>query len=109
MPIGPNGERLPYPEDFGGGVPPELAALLGGAGAPQTEPEAAPASGPDILRQMLQSAAAYRDSEDDDEDLMEIEKVTSLIQGLLAKQAKEQDDMLMGKVTPRALRRATRS
>jgi hypothetical protein len=87
------------------GVPPELAALLGGGGDP-AEAEPAPSDPPDILRQMLELASDYRSVEEDDEDLLSIEKVTTLIQQLLAKQQKEADGMLQGKASPRAMRRA---
>lgn len=59
----------------------------------------------DILRQILQLADAYRQAEQDDEDLLQVEKVTSLVQQLLAKQQSERDGLLQGKYTPSALRR----
>jgi hypothetical protein len=101
LPLGPNGEQLPYPEQ----APPDLMAMLGGGSAEEPEPPADPS---ELLREMLSLASAYRDSEEDDEDLLVIEKVGTLIQQLLANQQKESDGMLQGKSSPRAMRRAYR-
>lgn len=115
MPIGPNGEQLPYPEDFQqAGLPPELAAVLGGMGSVPAQatnappPEAAPRSGPDILRQMLSLAAEYADSEDDDDDLLQIEQARTLLQRILAKQQKQQEAALGTSPALKGLARASR-
>ena len=116
MPIGPNGEALPYPEEMGE-APPGLAGLLGGgmggppdqiqvAGPAPAEEEEAPSAPSDILRDMLALAQQFRDGEEDDEDLLQIEKVTTLIQQLLANNQKEADGMMQGKMSPRGLRKA---
>jgi hypothetical protein len=110
VPIAPDGTPLPYPDQGGGGLPPELMALLGGGGQPPSEEESAPElpSGPDAIRQMIELAGSYQSSEQDEEDLLAIEKARTILQQLLAKQQKEQDGLLQGKATPGALRRATR-
>lgn len=110
MPIGPNGEALPYPDEappgfggmpFGVGGPPESIQVSPGGGE-----EEAPSAPADLLRDMLDLAAQYREGEDDDEDLLQIEKVTTLIQQLLANNQKESDQMIQGKMSPRGLRKA---
>lgn len=82
----PLGGLLPYPED--------------------EEEEAAPEQGVDILREMISLASAYAEVEQDDEDLLAIEKVRTLIQQLLARNQKESDQLLSGQMNPRALRKA---
>ena len=91
-------------------MPPELMAALQGM-SQQSDPmmgqagpqeDAAPA---DLIRQMLEIADRYRQVEQDDEDLFAMEKVRSDLQGLLAAQQKESDDLLQGKASPKALRR----
>lgn len=97
-------------------MPPELMALLQAAqqqeapspaGFPGPAPEQAGGdAGPaDVLRQILQLCDRYRQVEQDDVDLLEIEKISTQVQALLAAQAREQDDLLQGKASPRALRR----
>ena len=113
MPIGPNGEALPYPEDeaaMGDGVPPGLEGLLGGppesiqVSPPEEEgPSGDPAG---ILRDILDLCREYQNVEQDDEDLLQIEKVTTLLQQLLANNQKEADGMMQGKMSPRGLRKA---
>lgn len=89
-----------------GGAPPELMAMLGGGAPPQQQGPPAPADGQELLRQAIQVVRQYIESEQDDEDKLAGEKVTSLLQQILAKQAKEQDDLLQGKMSPRGLRQA---
>ena len=93
-------------------MPPELMALLQGAGQAGPEQQMAPPEQPsgggspsEVLRQILQLCDQYRQVEQDDIDLLEIEKISTQVQNLLANQAKEQDDLLQGKASPRALRR----
>lgn len=118
MPLLPDGTQLPYPGEgvmqgalqnasppgpmgFPSGIPPELMALLAGAGGQAAAP---PRDGSAMLREALQVIAAYQQVEVDDEDLLEAEEIRTRIQKLLAKQQKEQDGLLQGKVTPSALR-----
>ena len=75
----------------------------------QAGPSAPAPSGPDgqaLLRQAIATVRQYIDSEQDDEDKMAGEKVTSLLQQILAKQQKEQDGLLQGKMSPGAIRGA---
>ena len=58
------------------------------------------------MRQAIATVRQYIDSEQDDEDKMAGEKVTSLLQQILAKQQKEQDGLLQGKMSPGAIRGA---
>jgi hypothetical protein len=105
-------------------LPPDLMAALGGgagdpgAGAPTVGPDAGPAptsddssagggSTTDILQRMIDDARSYLEVEQDEEDKLTMTKVLSQLQGYLAKEQKEQDDMLQGKASPRALRKAT--
>lgn len=74
-----------------------------GAGPPQGMP--APQDPGEILRAMLDMAQAYRSVEEDQEDLLAIEQVTTLVQRLLAKEQKQHDDLIQGKASPQAMRR----
>jgi hypothetical protein len=87
-------------------LPPDLLAALGGAGAAGGPPEQGPGDPVELLRQILDLADEYKSVERDEEDILVIEKVTSIVQGLLAKNQREDDGMMQGKLTPRALRRA---
>lgn len=87
-------------------IPPDLAAMLQGGGAPAPpEQQSSGGSPSEVLRQILQLCDQYRQVEQDDIDLLEIEKISTQVQNLLANQQKEQDDLLQGKASPRALRR----
>jgi hypothetical protein len=68
-------------------------------------PEEEAADPSDLLRQILDLAAQYRDVEPDEEDKLAIEQATTLIQKLLAKQQKDADGMMQGKLSPSGLRR----
>lgn len=68
----------------------------------------APENPQDVLREMLEMASAYQDVEQDDEDLLMIEKVRTMLQQLLAKQQKENDAALGVSPQMRAMRRASR-
>jgi predicted glycosyltransferase len=48
-------------------------------------------AGPEALRAALEMVAAYQESEEDDIDLADAEKIRTMIQTLLAKQQKEQE------------------
>lgn len=80
--------------------------MLGGGGAPA--PPEAPAQGgdpADVLRQMLGLVDQYRQVEQDDEDLLQIEKISTQIQQLLANQQKDLDGLLQGKASPKVMRK----
>jgi hypothetical protein len=86
-----------------------------GGPAPPPGGPAPPLAGPpgdlqgspsEILQGMLELADQYRQVERDHKDLLDMEKVRTLLQQILAAQANEQDQMMQGKATPRAMRRA---
>lgn len=95
-------------------MPPELAAMLqGGGGAPA--PDAAPAGGggsnPGVVddprfRQAIQLIEAVARDEPDDQDSALLTEIVAKLYKLAGDRQKEQDDMLQGKASPRALRRA---
>jgi hypothetical protein len=96
-----------------GGMPPELASLLGGGGAPppgdpgMMPPEqGAPEGGEstiDILNQMLDLAKLYMEVDEDEEDKMTMAKVLSILQGYLAAEQRESQDAMQGKLSPKLL------
>lgn len=98
------GVAQPHPLD-------QLAAIIGaggGAGADPSVPPQQDSPDPnDLLQQILDIAAQYKQVEDDPQDLLTVEKVTTLVQQLIAANQKEADGMLQGKATPRAIRRAS--
>jgi hypothetical protein len=80
------------PGFFSGAPPPPI-----GGDEPPADPET-------ILRDMLDMAAEYLEVEPDEEDRLQMQKVTSLLQALLAQNQKAADQMMAGKIVPRALR-----
>jgi hypothetical protein len=58
------------------------------------------------LKQAIDTIRSYQQGEQDEEDLLTAEKITTLIQQLLAKQQKETDGLMQGKLDPAALRGA---
>lgn len=83
---------------------PDLSALLSGGGQPPV-PEQSEGSGPlDILRAALAKVREYIQQENDEANILEAEKVTTVLQKLLADEQKEKDDAMMGKASPRLLR-----
>jgi hypothetical protein len=95
-----------------------LASLLGGGGgASAGDPlGGAPDAGPDpssggqdtvsILNDMIAAAQAYIQVETDEEDKHTMTGVLQTLQSYLAKEQKERDGMMQGKVTLRAMRKA---
>ena len=84
----------------GGGLPPELAALLGGGGAglpggapPEQPPEMDPI---EHLRQAIQHAQAALVAEPDDMDSQSLAKVVQGLYAILANRQKEQEQLLGG-------------
>jgi hypothetical protein len=76
-----------------------------GAPPAMPEPPESSESPSDVIREMLQLADLYRTVEQDDEDLLTMEKARTLLQQLLAAQQKQQDELVQGKASPQALRR----
>lgn len=86
MPIGPMGEPLPYPGDPG-----------------YEGEEVEDASS--ILQQILALADRYRRQEQSQKNLLDVEKLRTIAQQILAAEEKERDDAMQGKLTPSAVRR----
>ena len=109
MPVGPNGEALPYPGEQGGGLPSELAALLGGGeapGQPLAGNEAAPQDAAGYVQSILDMVNEWRQAEQDPEDLLVLEKISTLLQQISTSRAKEAQDAMQGKLSPRILAQA---
>lgn len=104
-------------------LPPEL---MGGAGGPEMmmgpgappagppagpPPEAAPppSAGDNVasLQTALEDLMSYIDGEDDELHIQTALQCLAKLQSILADEQKQSDDMLQGKSSPRALRRAT--
>ena len=85
------------PSQLGGIAPPSEAA-----------PSAAPQGGDGVslLKQAIDTIRQYQGGEKDEEDLLTAEKITTLIQQLLAKNQKELDGLMQGKMDPASLRGA---
>lgn len=101
-------------------LPPDIAALLGGgassapgAAAPPDPSQAAPSGGGDeskpidLLKQMIELGKQYLDVEPDDEDKATMTDVLNRLQQYLAKDQQDQDKLLQGNASPRALRKAS--
>lgn len=93
---------------FAEGMPPGMppGGMVPPPGPLPQDAAPAPADGPGILKQMLDLADEYRQQEEDEVDLLAIEKVRTLVQQLLANNQKMSDDLMQGKASPAALRKA---
>lgn len=96
----------------GGGLPPELAALLGGGGGMPPEGEAPPSivegehgGGEDALVLALDSLQDAIDAEADQEDIQVMLQCQAKLQQILAKNQAEADAGMSGKVNPKAMRK----
>lgn len=90
-----------------GGVDP-LQALGGGSGPPPPD-QSADTGGGDVssmLKDMLEIARGYIEQEDDEQNKLTMEKITTLIQQVLASEEKELQDAMGGKMSPKLLSRA---
>ena len=96
-------------------IPPDMMALLGGGGAaPPPEGEAplpsitdgAPGGGEDALVLALDALQDAIDAESDQEDIQVMLQCQAKLQQILAKNQSEGDQMMAGKMNPRALRKA---
>lgn len=79
MPVDPMGGALPYAGEEGG------------------------QSSEDFARSMLELINEWRQVESDEQDLLEIEKISTMLQNLLARNAKEAMDAMGGKLSPRLM------
>jgi len=59
-----------------------------------------------IVQQMLDLSQAYLQAEQDQEDLLAMQKVSTDLQALLAKDQQDADKIMTGAATPRAMRKA---
>ncbi len=94
----------------GGGAPP-----MGGTPPPGPPMGAAPPGPPptdgggdttDLIRQALELVRQYAAEEESEQNTLDAEKITSLLQGILASEEKELEDAMTGKASPRILRSA---
>lgn len=84
-------------------------AMLGAMGAGQGAAPAGDGAAPDseeFARSVLDLINEWRMVEQDDEDLLMIEQISSLVQKLLARNAKEARDAMGGKLSPRLMSQA---
>ena len=84
-----------------------------GQGQPQPPPEPSPNPQPEgegdvleFIRQALEAVRQYAVGEKDDENTLRAEKITTLLQEILANEQREIDQALQGKASPRVLRQA---
>ncbi len=97
----------------GGGLPPDLGALLGGsappAEAPPAEPagitEGTPGGGEEALTEALDLLQVAIDAEADQEDVQVMLACQTKLQGILAKNQADADAAMGGKVNPKAMRK----
>jgi hypothetical protein len=59
----------------------------------------------ELLDAMLELADLYRQVEQDQEDLLAMERVRTLLQQLKAKEQRQRDGLIQGRADPAALRR----
>jgi len=94
------------------GIPPELAALMGGGEAPPEEAagpsvvDGQPGGGVDALTMAIDAIQDAIDAEADQEDIQVMLKCQQQLQSILAKNQKEADGMMQGKMSPRGTRQA---
>lgn len=86
----------------------------GGPGGP---PQGPPPGGPDpsgqsqgddtsaIIKEMLGLLDEYKQTEQDEQDLLLAEKIGTQLQQLLAQNQKQLDDAMTGKISPKLLRK----
>ena len=88
----------------------DIEALLGGAGAGGGMMPEPPGDDTgdvlDIIRQALDLVRQYADQEQDEQNTLLAEKITTQLQTILANEEKEQMGALQGKASPRLLKQA---
>ncbi len=98
----------------GGPMPPDIAQLMGGGGAPPEEaaPEGppgimdgAPGGGEESLTIAIDAIQDAIDAEADQEDIQVMLQCQAKLQGILAKNQKDADSAMGGKVSPGAMRK----
>jgi len=101
----------------GGPMPPDIAALMGGGAPPEAAEGEAPPSitdgtpggGEDSLVIALDALQDAIDAEADQEDIQVMLQCQAKLQGVLAKNQKDADAAMGGKVTPGAMRKQASS
>lgn len=71
--------------------------------------ESAPEEGGDgasKIKEIISMVRAYAEQENDEENILTAEKITTMLQQILAAEQKDAEGMLQGKVSPKALRKA---
>lgn len=91
----------------------DLSQILGAGGGGQEAPDPGAdqqqqgsRSAEQILREMLDDTMEFQQVEPDDQDSLAMQKVSTMLQEILTKRQQESDQMMAGKSTPRAMRRA---
>lgn len=79
-----------------------------GASAPSQPFSEAPEgdSGASIVKQIISLVRQYAEQEEDEQNVLSAEKITTMLQQILANEQKEKDGMLQGKMSPAAMRKA---
>lgn len=96
-----------------GSLPPDIGALLGGGGSPPTPGGAAAggdnpnADSSDLISQAIDILKQAHDVEPEPDDQATIATCIANLNKVLAKNQQEADNMLQGKSTPRAMRKAS--
>lgn len=80
--------------------------MMGGGQPFSEEPPAEEASGSSLIKDIISQVRSYIEQEDDEENVLTAEKITTMLQQILASEQKEADGMMQGKVSPKALRKA---
>lgn len=91
-----------------GGVspgPPGPPAPPEGAGSPPPGQASDGGDPSDLIREMLDILDEYKQTEEDEADLLLINKIGVQLQQLLANNQKELDDAMGGKISPKLLRK----
>lgn len=82
----------------------EALGMMGGDGpAPAQESESDPR---DLIRQALELVRQYAAQEESEQGTLDAEKITTLLQQILASEEKELEQAMQGKASPRMLRSA---
>lgn len=95
-------------------LPPELMGamgpeMMGGPAGPEPAPGPGSAGGSNLqyLEAALAAVQSYVDGEDDQIHIQTALQCLAKLQSIMAEEQKQSDEMLQGKSSPRALRRAT--
>lgn len=73
---------------------------------PFTEEQPQADNGAATIKEIISLVRSYAEQEDDEENILVAEKITTMLQQILAAEQKDADSMMAGKVSPKALRKA---